>query len=674
MLVGIDFQPVSYGASGGIVNWISGVLNAYASTFPDDRLFLFLPEGFPRMFGDVPSIRVIQESPATLHRTEAAILSAEAADVLVRAYPQVEQPDFPMDRQIVTIPDMQHADHPEFFTPPDLRLRRLAFGRMLSGVGAVGTMTEFSRARVLDYPWTTCRDVFLMPPAVSFYSADMTHSEHPPWLAAVERLPGFFFMPANSWEHKNHRRLFEAFAAARPRLPAGMALVLTGANPLGAGLTAGFEHLPIIHLGYVNREHLPILYQRATALAFFSMYEGFGMPLLEAFQHGLPVACSNIPAHAEVGGNAVLSCDPTDIAGMADAMVWIASDAALRAGLKQAGLLRLAEYSWTTSAHALRSAAIRIRDRGRAEPVIARSISPQDLSISVVVDIFEDDHVGSEAIRSLLDQTHEHVQVIVVGARHAADAWTAAAGGYRSVRVVCGTLENACERARAGLAAAEGQLIMYLRGDCRVERHALACVARCFASSPSCDIVIGAINALNGAGEVIASYQPPPTADVAVPNLMFEGHLAQLLGGMDVRVSRPLFCWRRRIGDLVGSFSTDYQHAFDLEYYFRLIEGGGALESIQDQLASVCVTDEVGSARRWYAVMSEIPRLLASRGGSTRRAFFQLMHYRKHGIEPRIVARSRPVISWIGNIHHAIWRHRSRAARYDRRAGKRPVG
>jgi len=79
------------------------------------------------------------------------------------------------------------------------------------------------------------------------------------------------------------------------------------------------EDLAIVHLGYVPHIQVAALFSNATALAYFSLFEGFGMPLLEAFHHGTPVICSNTTSLPEVGGDAVLSCDPTDVPAMAAA-------------------------------------------------------------------------------------------------------------------------------------------------------------------------------------------------------------------------------------------------------------------------------------------------------------------------------------------------------------------
>ena len=166
MIIGFDLQPLVQGESGGIVQWLGGIIGAYATRFPGDRILLFEPDDFSFALPPHPSIERIRAPRNRLHALEAEVLRSRSADVLVRSYPDVSHPDFPMQRQIVVIPDLQHAERPEFFSPETLRARRLAFGRLLSEAGAVGTMTQFSRASIVRYPWTACDDIFLMPPAL----------------------------------------------------------------------------------------------------------------------------------------------------------------------------------------------------------------------------------------------------------------------------------------------------------------------------------------------------------------------------------------------------------------------------------------------------------------------------------------------------------------------------
>src|SRR5262249_60187171 len=117
----------------------------------------------------------------------------------------------------------------------------------------------------------------------------------------------FFLFPATLGPHKNQGRLLEAFARFRQQTRRPICLVLTGHPDGWPALQAGYPDLPVHHLGFVRPALLRHLYERARALVFFSLHEGFGMPLLEAFDAGTPVRCSTTTSLPEVGGDAVLA-------------------------------------------------------------------------------------------------------------------------------------------------------------------------------------------------------------------------------------------------------------------------------------------------------------------------------------------------------------------------------
>jgi glycosyltransferase involved in cell wall biosynthesis len=111
-------------------------------------------------------------------------------------------------------------------------------------------------------------------------------------------------------------------------------------------------------LGYVKDEHLPALYRVATAFAFPSLYEGFGLCVIEAMACGTPVLTSSISATAEVAGDAALLVDPLSVGAIRDGLRELLTDAGRRADLAARGRARAAEFSWRRAAdetHALYS-------------------------------------------------------------------------------------------------------------------------------------------------------------------------------------------------------------------------------------------------------------------------------------------------------------------------------
>lgn len=106
----------------------------------------------------------------------------------------------------------------------------------------------------------------------------------------------------------------------------------------------------VIVTGYVRDEDLPALYAGATAFVFPSLYEGFGLPPLEAMACGTPVVCSNVSSLPEVVGDAALLCDPTDDGALAEALQRISRDTDLRQELRKRGLAQAAKFSWERAA------------------------------------------------------------------------------------------------------------------------------------------------------------------------------------------------------------------------------------------------------------------------------------------------------------------------------------
>jgi glycosyltransferase involved in cell wall biosynthesis len=153
---------------------------------------------------------------------------------------------------------------------------------------------------------------------------------------------------------KNLTRLVAAFARAK-RLRPDLELILAG--QLGwkyASLLTAIEDLNLGHavrrLGYVPDEDLPALYSLARLLAFPSLYEGFGLPVVEAMACGTPVLTSNGSSLAEIAAGASCLIDPLDIGDIAQGLVTLATDDNLHARLRIAGLARSAQFSWQRAA------------------------------------------------------------------------------------------------------------------------------------------------------------------------------------------------------------------------------------------------------------------------------------------------------------------------------------
>jgi glycosyltransferase involved in cell wall biosynthesis len=239
--------------------------------------------------------------------------------------PRVEEPP-----PVVTVLDLQHEFLPRFFSRAELAYRRVVYAWSVRKSRLVITISEHAARAVVDrlhVPESRVRPIHL----------GIDHSVFSP--GDAER-GHFLVYPARAWPHKNHERLFEAFAELRRRHP-DLELVLTayeGPTPAGAR-----------SLGHVSRDELVRLYRTAAGLVFPSLYEGFGQPPLEAMACGCPVASSNAASLPEVCGDAARLFDPTSTEDLVAAVEEIL---ATPAEWSAKGIARAAQFSWDAAARA----------------------------------------------------------------------------------------------------------------------------------------------------------------------------------------------------------------------------------------------------------------------------------------------------------------------------------
>jgi glycosyltransferase involved in cell wall biosynthesis len=154
---------------------------------------------------------------------------------------------------------------------------------------------------------------------------------------------------------KNIRRVIEAFKLVKER-HSGLSLVIVGPPSWGAQdelqavLGSTGDNTGIIFTGFLSDEDLGALYQGAYGLVFPSLYEGFGLPVLEAMSYGTPVITSNVSSLPEVAGDAALLVDPMAVADIAEKMTMLLEDTALHAGLREKGYARCKKFSWGETA------------------------------------------------------------------------------------------------------------------------------------------------------------------------------------------------------------------------------------------------------------------------------------------------------------------------------------
>lgn len=255
-------------------------------------------------------------------------------------------------RQVVTIHDCAFVDQPHCFSRAFAAWYQWLVPRLARRVRRIITISRFSRDRIADH----CR-VPVEKIDTIYSGVDPRFRPHTPEeIDAVKRrlsLPERYVLCVGSLEpRKNLRRLLEAWSLL-PHQQLGLSLVLAGAKGHVFGDAGLPAPPPAVHLpGYLDDETLPAVYAGAEAFVFPSIYEGFGLPLLEAMASGTPVVCSNNTALPEVAGAAAVFVDAYDIESIAQGIRTLCEDESLRSRLRDAGLARAKDFTWERTTEA----------------------------------------------------------------------------------------------------------------------------------------------------------------------------------------------------------------------------------------------------------------------------------------------------------------------------------
>ena len=256
------------------------------------------------------------------------------------------EPELP---HVVVAYDFQDLVYPEFFDP-DERRRRIGFRGDLRRADRVVAISEATKAMAVERVHVKAERITVLPPIAGPLRARLDPREVLNRLDALGLFrTEYALYPANFWPHKNHERLLAATARVMREEP-DFRLVLCGAldEPREA-LRAKAEAMGLAEnvrvLPYLDDADITALLEGAEFLVFPSLFEGFGLPVLEAMALETPVACSDLPALLEVAREAALFFDPEDVAGMAATMLRLEKEEETRDALVRKGLKRAKSYA-----------------------------------------------------------------------------------------------------------------------------------------------------------------------------------------------------------------------------------------------------------------------------------------------------------------------------------------
>jgi len=332
--------------SSGIGTYLQGLLGVLAKTpMPSWTLSLLgnpglLPSGpwtIEKASAPIYSIQEQYQIPLAVHRQTAALLHS----------PHYNMPWMEASRTIVTVHDLIHLKFPEFWPSRTARLyARFFFQHVVPKARAILTVSENTKRDLMNMLSIPESRITVTPPGVDYDRFNLRVLDEGDEFKHLGLPIDYLLYIGNLKEFKNVPRLVEAYRQVRSRRPDSPPLVLVGRN-----FIPGFERQiqktdGIRWIGEVRRELLPCLYQHALFFVFPSLYEGFGLPPLEAMASGTPVLCSDRASLPEVVGDAALTINPESTEALAAAIERLIQDSALRRELSAKGTVRAKQFTW----------------------------------------------------------------------------------------------------------------------------------------------------------------------------------------------------------------------------------------------------------------------------------------------------------------------------------------
>lgn len=279
-------------------------------------------------------------------------------DVVHFPYQSFVQTDLPM---VYNPHDLQHLHFPQYFKKNTIAQREISYRTGCRIAKTVVVASNWAKAdfvnrygldptKVQAIPWASPTEIY----------SEVTDATAKEVAAKIGVFEPFALFPAATWPHKNHAKLFEAIARIRDESDLRIRLVCTGfQNEYWPEIESRLNQLSLENqvrfLGVVPGDVLRAIYKRAQFLIMPSLFEPASFPIYEAWYEGVPVACSSVAGLPEQVSDAALMFDPNFVDSIAKALRRMASDARLRADLRDRGIARSNIFRWETAARAYRA-------------------------------------------------------------------------------------------------------------------------------------------------------------------------------------------------------------------------------------------------------------------------------------------------------------------------------
>lgn len=494
---------------------------------------------------------------------------------------------------VINIPDVQHEIFPEYFTPETLTWRKMYLQPSGKIADAVITLSDFSKATIaerLEIDKEKIHTIYLSAENRYENKLDVEIKEQ---VRKKYQLPNVFgFYPANTWPHKNHRNLVLALDLYRNKYGESPSIVLTGSEGEGHGdlvrLIKKYDLAnTITHLGYIEKDDMPYLYGNATFVVFPSLFEGFGMPVLEAMHVGCPVACSNTTSLPEVAGEAALYFDPESVEQIADAIYQMITEQPTRNCLVEKGKEQIKKFSWITTA---RETIDVFHEAVKKSKFNNTDVAPL---VSIITPSFNQGIFIEETINSVLSQDYPNIEYIIVDGGSTDHTLTILKKYQDKLKWFSEPDRGQADAINKGMRMAKGRIVGWLNSDDTYLPRAISKIVTYFSNNPDKIMVYGEGLHVNKEGVLIDRY---PTLPFDLKTLAEKCYLCQ-----------PTVFLRSAVLPKMGYLNTSLQTCMDYDLWIRIGRVyADRIGFLNDYLANSRLYEEAKTLSMREVVYSEI--------------------------------------------------------------------
>lgn len=461
MIIGVNLHSLEPGKIGGMEQYIRNIIWYVSNRLTNVELLLVLNPRNESSFTESNQVKKVIIPEGGTKEIKMLELIEEAKIDLWFCPLLILEPRYVAIPTAVTIPDLQHEYFPHFFSREIIEWRNNNFADSANIADVVLTLSGFSKKSIVDFYNVRSDKVhgIYLDASKEFNSAFNEHDKQR--IRFKYSLPEkYCFYPANTWPHKNHLKLLEALVILRSKHGIKVNLVLTGNVQQAQHDVRSFINKnnlvnQVMFLGYIDQDDMPYIYLNSQMLVFPSLFEGFGIPLVEAMKTGVPIVCSNCGSIPEVVSDAALIFDPLDATDIAQKII-DAMDKTTRENLILKGRKRSKYFSWEKCVD---NTLATFRELIKNEQNVSQPL------VTVITPSYNQGKFIKETIDSVLNQDYARIEYIVMDGGSTDETVEILKSYGDRIKWVSEKDEGQADAMNKGILMAAGEIIGWLNSD-----------------------------------------------------------------------------------------------------------------------------------------------------------------------------------------------------------------